>query len=875
MDRSATRQVAVSRFSADVDGLLEIGAAAAATATSAAAAILYVQDRQLRMAALRDDQPERGELLRSLLTGADLNAAEGPFAVALGSGQNSLLDIPGIALLAASGAWAGTFDAAGVATLGLTPLRAGERSLGVLLTMRRVSDPAMSAADLAQQAQLADELAASLDVAATLRHLRNFGFLTDALPDAIIGFSREREVILWNSGAERMYGIAAEEALGLSLDDLVATDWGLPALGNSSLHGPGISLINQGSWTGRVRQRSSAGRALYADVSIVSVIEDGLLRGAVSINRDISDLVMAELQRAEQDRLLQAVLDASLAPQAVLDGAGVIVAVNSAWAADCASAQEDPALAELGVDYPAALLGAADISPAAARLGAEIAGVLAGQIGRCEQVLDVAPGGDTAVAHLVCARSLPGRQGGALITATDISTAPDESQPGLPSDMAGSLAVPPRRRLEAAVAAALATGTAVGAIMVKLPRLTDLGQALGPTRIDHLRRACAERLRSFPNASLVANTAADEFALVLPGVSDQTLPAVAAELAALASAPLRMPGGEISLAATLGLACSTDLPSSAGATDLLRAAEAALRRADQEGEAVVSYGEWLRGDLELRAELTSWQERLLATGQLRVAYVPQFRCDDGQLRGATALARWHHPAGVIPDERFARLASQSGTCVPIGSWLLAEACAHAGRVVAKSGRPFAVSVRTSAEQLVHAQFPEAVGVTLDATGLSAADLTLELPAAALARHPESTGPALLRARALGVGVCLTELGGGLPPPDLLSKFGVQELQLDLVLSPKLDHDERARAMVAGVLQAGHALGLRIVAMGVPSAGQLRMLREMGVVAYQGSLLPGGAGDELASWVSQLDPSEAPEVATRPAVLPSPRPRRAS
>lgn len=851
MDRSPEGQWAFARFSADLDGLLAAGARVVATQTHAAAAVLYAETGRLRLAALHDDRPERAELLRSLLSATDLNDVAGPFAITSASGRNSLLDIPVIALRE-SGQWAHGFDAAGVATLGLTALRAGERGLGVLLTMRLVGDPGMSAEDLGRQARLAGQLAASLDTAATLRHLRNFGFLVDALPDAIIGFGREREVILWNNGAERMYAIPQDEALGHPLDELVATEWA-PAQSASGFAGPGISLINRGAWTGRVRQRSSTGRVLYADVSIASVVEDGLLRGAVSINRDISDLVTAELQRGQQDRRVQAVLDASTACQAVLDASGLIVMVNSAWATARDSRIDDPPLAGVGVDYPALLRGTGDEPSVAGQLADGISAVLGGRTAAWGGPLGEAG----ALVPTAEVRALPGSQGGALVT-----IGPLRSQVGaVVAPTATSAHTQPGawlspERLRAATDQALATGAVVGAIQLRLPELRALAEALGAGATDQLRQAIGRRLASFPRATLLANPAADEFTVVVPGTHARALRALADEFVEVASATLSISGGEVSLPVRLGLACSTDLPSPAvTASALINAANAALSGAEREGKVIGGFDEQLRADLARRAELVHWRDALLPQGQLRVAYASQFRCSDGQLRGAAALVRWHHPqAGLIPDEELDRLATDSTTIIPIGSWLLAEACSHASLLIARRGGDFTISVRTSRAQLRDPRFPQVVHEALRSTGLAPEQVMLEAPAPT----------ALRELRALGVGLCLVDTGEGLPSPTWWAEAGVKEVRLPPSLTRDLERDERARGVVTGLVRLGQALDVRIVATCLPTPSQLRLLRDLGVSAYQSEA-------DVPDWVSRQDPTE--QTQTDPSA--APRPRRAS
>ena len=284
----------MSRSSHDVVAIMELGAQVAAETTASAAAVLVRQSGRVRLGALHDGDPDRRDVLAAALEAVSLDGPDSPFSTALDSGQNAILGIDGLAFSGARPEWARELDRLGIAALGITPLIAGDRALGVLVTARLTTDERMSTEELAEQAQVATHLTTFLDTATALTQMRQSSLVVDAMPDAIIGFSRDREVILWNAGAERMYSIPEREALGRKLDDLITTEYGPASQGSG---GPAISLINKGSWTGRVRQRTLHGRVLHADVSIASIVEDGRLRGAVSINRDVSSLIEAEARQ--------------------------------------------------------------------------------------------------------------------------------------------------------------------------------------------------------------------------------------------------------------------------------------------------------------------------------------------------------------------------------------------------------------------------------------------------------------------------------------------------------------------------------------------------------------------------------------------------
>ena len=409
----------MSRSSHDVVAIMELGAQVAAETTASAAAVLVRQSGRVRLGALHDGDADRRDVVAAALEAVALDGPDSPFSTALESGQNAILGIDGLAFSGARPEWARELDRLGIAALGITPLIAGDRALGVLVTARLTTDERMSTEELAEQAQVATHLTTFLDTATALTQMRQSSLVVDAMPDAIIGFSRDREVILWNAGAERMYSIPEREALGRKLDDLITTEYGPASQGSG---GPAISLINKGSWTGRVRQRTLHGRVLHADVSIASIVEDGRLRGAVSINRDVSSLIEAEAAKAENERRMQALLDASRAMTAVFDRDGTIIAVNAAWTAEVRLGGVGPDEVGIGADYVAVMRRAASASDDAAAVAAGVEAVLGGRVPAFEWDYDVTEPDGTLRAFMVSIAPMPGEQGGAFATHTDITT---------------------------------------------------------------------------------------------------------------------------------------------------------------------------------------------------------------------------------------------------------------------------------------------------------------------------------------------------------------------------------------------------------------------------------------------------------------------
>jgi diguanylate cyclase (GGDEF)-like protein/PAS domain S-box-containing protein len=842
----------LSRCGHDLERLSIEGARAAAERTRSWAGVLLLESGALQLRGHHDQDPTRGAQVADALTAIELDGPEGPFAGALATGQHALL---GIAQLAFSGprpAWAAELDHQGIGALGVTPLVARERRLGVLVTARLGEQSTLSSHELGEQAQIAGVLANALDNAGALAQMRQSGLVLDAMPDAIVGFSRDREVILWNHGAEQMYGISESEALGQRLDDLVSTDYGTAGDAQGS---PAISLINKGSWTGRVKQRTRDGQVLHADVSIASVVADGTLRGAVSINRDVTAIVEADLQRSEDQRRMQALLEASRAMTAVFDREGRLVAVNAEWTRGMAAAGVPADEVTIGADYVAAIRRVAEGLDDVDAVLAGIEAVRTGCSDGFEWDYDVTlpEGGERA--YMVSVAPMPGAQGGGFATHTDITARKQmERQLAHQATHDPMTGLATRRgleqELEPALHRAAAHGRAVGAIIADLDRFKDVNDTLGHEAGDQVLMAMAARLAAFDAAGAIGRLAGDEFALVLPEVRDRAeLARLAGDVARLITAPLPLGDRELFFGVNIGTALSSDTEGgSDAAANLLRAADTAMYRAKARGRnSIVPYDEGLRADVDRRVQVSTWLNRALERHEISVAYQPQFRCLDGRQVGVEALMRWNQPeAGQISPAEFVAIAEDSGAIIPIGAWVLSEACARAAAWLPVAGRDFAVAVNLSPHQLIDPGLLDIVRSALLRSRLPATALTLEVTEGALIDDPEAATEALARLRALGVRISLDDFGTGYSSLAYLAKFPVDELKVDRVFVRDIERDPRTRALAEGIVRIGHALGMRVLAEGVETPGQLRILTGAGCDCYQGFI---------------ASPAEPPEQAT--------------
>jgi diguanylate cyclase (GGDEF)-like protein len=406
------------------------------------------------------------------------------------------------------------------------------------------------------------------------------------------------------------------------------------------------------------------------------------------------------------------------------------------------------------------------------------------------------------------------------------------------------------QELEPALHRAAAHGRAVGAIIADLDRFKDVNDTLGHEAGDQVLMAMAARLAAFDAAGAIGRLAGDEFALVLPEVRDRAeLARLAGDVARLITAPLPLGDRELFFGVNIGTALSSDTEGgSDAAANLLRAADTAMYRAKARGRnSIVPYDEGLRADVDRRVQVSTWLNRALERHEISVAYQPQFRCLDGRQVGVEALMRWNQPeAGQISPAEFVAIAEDSGAIIPIGAWVLSEACARAAAWLPVAGRDFAVAVNLSPHQLIDPGLLDIVRSALLRSRLPATALTLEVTEGALIDDPEAATEALARLRALGVRISLDDFGTGYSSLAYLAKFPVDELKVDRVFVRDIERDPRTRALAEGIVRIGHALGMRVLAEGVETPGQLRILTGAGCDCYQGFI---------------ASPAEPPEQAT--------------
>ncbi|MDM4768531.1 EAL domain-containing protein [Pelomonas sp. SE-A7] len=392
-----------------------------------------------------------------------------------------------------------------------------------------------------------------------------------------------------------------------------------------------------------------------------------------------------------------------------------------------------------------------------------------------------------------------------------------------------------RDRIERQIHIAQRDHTCVAVLYIDLDGFREVNDIAGHAAGDAVLREAAERFVNVVRASdSVARVGADEFVVVLSGlVDEETSMRLGDRLIQSICEPVRVGSQTFNLGASVGLAL---FPTDGENVDsLLRNAEAAMCRAKASARNTVqSYRPELTRMVQQRFELTHALRQANEAAQFRLEYQPQVRLSDGALIGAEALLRWRHPTrGPISPAEFIPLAEETGLIIPIGRWVLEQACAQAARWQGQPGKPQQVAVNVSARQLRQSDFVECVEQILLETGCPPQALELEVTESLLLEDAEGAIELMNRLTQRGVRVAIDDFGTGYSSLSYLKRMPIQTLKIDRSFVHELGSDANVSAIARTVIVLARSLGLDVLAEGVETAEQAEWLRREGCDWAQG------------------------------------------
>ena len=382
----------------------------------------------------------------------------------------------------------------------------------------------------------------------------------------------------------------------------------------------------------------------------------------------------------------------------------------------------------------------------------------------------------------------------------------------------------------------------VAVLFLDLDRFKIINDSLGHDTGDELLGALGERLRSVLRpGDTVARFGGDEFTVLCEDLSGpqakQQAVEVAERLLDVIHQPFLLDGEEHFLSASIGIALASSGDDQPDA--LLRDADAAMYRAKERGKGRWElFDESMRQTALRRLEIENSLHRAIDRGEFRVFYQPCISIPDGRCVGAEALVRWQHPErGLVAPMEFIGLAEETGLVVPLGRWVLEEACGQAARWCAERTEldQFQVSVNLSGRQLGHPELVEQVASALERASVDPGLLCLEITESVLMDDVDATIATLARLKALGVKLSIDDFGTGYSSLGYLKRFPVDFVKVDQSFVGGLGTDPEDSAIVAAVVSLGHALDLRVVAEGVETELQLSELAALGCDQAQGYL----------------------------------------
>jgi diguanylate cyclase (GGDEF)-like protein/PAS domain S-box-containing protein len=389
-------------------------------------------------------------------------------------------------------------------------------------------------------------------------------------------------------------------------------------------------------------------------------------------------------------------------------------------------------------------------------------------------------------------------------------------------------------RLEQALARAKRSGEHVAVIYFDLDRFKFVNDTLGHNAGDQLLRAVARRVDTGLRASdTLSRFGGDEFVVLAVGARTiNAIEHVARQIATRFKRPFVIDGRELSVTTSIGVAVYPD--DGGTGVDLVKNADTAMYRAKERGRDGIQF---YTADMNTRAlahvTLQASLRRALERDEFEVHYQPRVCLADGRVCGMEALVRWRHPErGLIPPAEFIPVAEDTGFIVPLGEWVLAQACAQT-RAWADDGFPLRVSVNLSARQLSQPDLVQRVDAILARTGLPPSLLEIELTETLLMEHPEQTIAVLERFKRSGIVIAIDDFGTGYSSLNYLKRFPIDILKIDrsFIVDAAEDHDHAV--IVETIAALGHALRMEVIAEGVESDSHLALVRRTGCQAFQG------------------------------------------
>lgn len=382
-----------------------------------------------------------------------------------------------------------------------------------------------------------------------------------------------------------------------------------------------------------------------------------------------------------------------------------------------------------------------------------------------------------------------------------------------------------------------------------------MGHAAGDRLLAQVSTNIRARLR---DEDTLARLGGDEFLVLLPRLGQPNEARdVAGRLLEAVSEPVTLEGREVVVHCSIGIALYPDDGDTVEA--LMANADNAMYQAKKPGRPPICFFTTeMNARVHERLQLEQDLNKVLARGELRLAFQPMFRADDGSYAGAEVLLRWPHPEqGFISPATFIPLAESTGQIVAIGAWVLREAGRQLRRWLDAGLAPGYLAVNISRVQL-REDFEQLIREVLDANRLPPRTLELEITENTLLDDHQQINAVLGRLHAQGLRFSLDDFGTGYSSLSYLRRFSFDTLKIDRSFVSPLGEDHESAALVRAIVAMAHSLGLKVIAEGVETRSQLEFLQGLGCDYLQGYLLSHPLdADHFGSFLTRLAHRPAP------------------
>ena len=661
-----------------------------------------------------------------------------------------------------------------------------------------------------------------------------FRVLLDSAPDAAVIADASGRMVLVNSQTERLFGYRREELVGEPLEILLPDRLRAVHVGHRDgyLADPRTRPMGAGL---ELAGRRKDGSEFPIDISLSAIATtDGHL--AMAFIRDVTSRKEAEERLRRSEERFRVLLDSAPDAAVIADASGAMVLVNGQTERLFGYRRDELVGQPVEILLPERLRGVhvghrdrylADPRTRPMGAGLELAGR---RKDGTEFPVDISLSAiDTPDGHL------------AMAFIRDVTARKEAEEALTYQAMHDALTGLPNRllledRLAQALARAGRGGSVAAVLFLDVDHFKVINDGRGHAVGDQLLVALARRLESAVRpGDTVARFGGDEFVVMCEDLSGAVEAVGLSErLTEVVESPIHIDGTELCVTVSVGVAVAGP---AATAESLLRDADTAMYRAKETGRGRVEmFDQALRDRANRRLEVANALRHAVERGELHVAYQPVVSLHDGSMVGAEALVRWKHPEwGEMVPADFIPTAEETGLVVPVGSWVLEQACAQAARwqEARPSEPPLWVSVNLSARQLMVPTLTDSVAEVMERTGIDPSMLQLEVTETVVMDDVAFFLDGLRRLRALGVHLSIDDFGTGYSSLSYLKQFPLDTLKVDRSFVAGLGTSGHDASIVSAVVALARALGLAVLAEGVETEGQLAAVSHLGCDLVQG------------------------------------------